>query len=78
MDLVTYGIDFDLDAEMTAGIPIPGCETLDSLVGETIPVVVSGSVAEPRIGPDFEELLRQRLQEEAGEAVLDAVLDLLN
>ena len=78
VDLVTYGIDFDLDAEMTAGIPIPGCETLDSLVGETIPVVVSGSVAEPRIGPDFEELLRQRLQEEAGEAVLDAVLDLLN
>ena len=78
VDLVTFGIDFDLDAEMTAPIPIPGCETLDGLVGETIPVVVSGTVAEPRIGPDFEELIRQRLQEEAGEAVLDAVLDLLN
>ena len=78
VDLVTFGIDFDLDAEMTAPIPIPGCETLDGLVGETIPVVVSGTLAEPRIGPDFEELIRQRLQEEAGEAVLDAVLDLLN
>ena len=78
VDLVTYGIDLDLDAEMTAPIPIPGCETLDGLVGDTIPVVVSGTVAEPRIGPDFEELIRQRLQEEAGEAVLDAVLDLLN
>lgn len=78
MDLVTYGLDIDLDAEMTAGIPIPGCETLDSLVGRPIPVVVGGTVAEPTIGPDFEELIRQRLQEEAGEAVLDAVLDLLN
>ena len=38
VDLVTYGIDFDVDAEMTAAIPIPGCETLDGLVGEKIPV----------------------------------------
>ena len=78
MDLVTHGIDLGLDAEMTAPIPISGCETLDGLVGETIPVVVSGSVSDPQIGPDFEELIRQLLQEEAGEAVLDAVLDLLN
>ena len=78
MDLVTYGLDIDLDAEMTTGIPIPGCETLDGLVGRSIPVVVGGTVAEPTIGPDFDELIRQRLQEEAGEAILDAVIDLLN
>lgn len=78
VDLVNYGIDFDLDAEMTTGNPIPGCETMDGLVGRSIPVVVGGTVAEPRIGPDFGELLRQRLQEEAGEVILDAVLDLLN
>ena len=78
VDLVTHGIDLGLDAEMTAPIPISGCETLDGLVGETIPVVVSGSVSDPQIGPDFAELIRQSLQEEAGEAVLDAVLDLLN
>ncbi len=78
VDLVTYGIDLGLDAEMTAPIPIPGCETLDSLVGETIPLVVGGTAAEPRIGPDFGELIRQRLQEEAGETVLEAVIDLLN
>lgn len=78
VDLVTHGIDLELDAEMTAPIPMPGCETLDGLVGETIPVVVSGTVSDPQVGPDFEELIRQRLQEEAGEAVLDAVLDLLN
>lgn len=78
VDLVTYGIDIDLDAQMTTGIPIPGCETLDGLVGRPIPVVVGGTVAEPTIGPDFEELIRQRLREEAGGAVLDAVIDLLN
>ena len=78
VDLVTYGIDFDVDAEMTAAIPIPGCETLDGLVGEKIPVVVSGTVTEPQIRPDVEELLKQRLQEEVEEAVLEAVLDLLN
>ena len=78
VDLVNYGIDLDLDAEMTAGNPIPGCETMDGLVGRSIPVVVGGTVADPSIGPDFGELLRQRLQEEAGEVILDAVLDLLN
>ena len=78
VDLVTYGIDFDVDAEMTAAIPIPGCETLDGLVGEKIPVVVSGTVTEPQIRPDVEELLKQGLQEEVEEAVLEAVLDLLN
>ena len=78
VDLVNYGIDFDLDAEMTTGNRIPGCETMDGLVGRSIPVVVGGTLAEPRIGPDFGELLRQRLQEEAGEVILDAVLDLLN
>ena len=51
---------------------------MDGLVGRSIPVVVGGTVAEPSIGPDFGELLRQRLQEEAGEVILDAVLDLLN
>ena len=78
VDLVTYGVDFDLDAEMTTPNQIPGCETMDGLVGRSIPVVVGGTVAEPRIGPDFEELLRQRLQEEAGEAIINSVLDLLN
>ena len=78
VDLVTYGIDFDLDAEMTTGNQIPGCETMDDLVGRSIPVVVGGTVAEPSIGPDFEELIRQRLREEAGEAIRDAVRDLLN
>ena len=78
VDLVNYGIDFDLDAEMTTGNRIPGCDTMDGLVGRSIPVVVGGTVAEPSIGPNFGELLRQRLQEEAGEVILDAVLDLLN
>ena len=78
VDLVTYGIDFDLDAEMTVGNRIPGCETMDGLVGRSIPVVVGGTVAEPTIRPDFEALLRRRLREEASEAILDSVRDLLN
>ena len=78
VDLVSHGIDFDLDAEMTAGIPIPGCETLDDLVGQSIPVVVDGTAAEPGIRPDFEELLRRSLREEARESIRDAVRGLLN
>ena len=78
VDMVNFGIDFDLDAEMTTPNRIPGCDTMDGLVGRSIPVVVGGTVSEPRIGPDFEELLRQRLQEEAGEAIINSVLDLLN
>ena len=74
VDLVTHGIDLELDVEMTAPIPISGCETLDGEVGETIPVVVSGSISDPQRLPDFEELIRRQ----AEEAILDAVRDLLN
>ncbi len=80
VDLVTRGPDLALDAEITAPIPTPGCEDPDDLVGETFHVVVSGPVSDPQYVYDFDfgELIRQRLQEESGEAVLDAVLDLLN
>ncbi len=78
VDLVSFGLDLELDAEMTASIPIPGCETLDGHVGRSIPLVVGGTAAEPSIRPDFEELLRDTLRERAEETVLDTLIDLLN
>ena len=78
VDLVTYGLDLDLDAEMTAPIPIPGCDTLDRLVGESIPLTVGGTIGEPQVRPDFAELLQQALRDQVEEAVIDAVLDLFN
>ena len=78
MDLVTWGIDYDLDAELTAGIPIPGCEPLDGVVGESIPLTVSGTLTQPQVLPDFGELLRRRLQEGIEGALLDQLEGLLN
>ena len=78
VDLVTYGLDLDLDAEMTAPIPIPGCDTLDRLVGESIPLTVGGTIGEPQVRPDFAELLQQALRDQVEDAVIDAVLDLFN
>ena len=78
VDLVTYGLDLDLDAEMTAPIPIQGCDTLDRLVGESIPLTVGGTIGEPQVRPDFAELLQQALRDQVEDAVIDAVLDLFN
>ena len=78
VDLVTYGLDIDLDAGMTAPIRIPGCETLDGLVGSSIPITVGGTIGDPRVRPDFAELVRQSLRQQVEEAVIDAVLDLFD
>ncbi len=78
MDLVTGGIDYDLGAELTAGIPIPGCEPLDGVVGESIPLTVSGTLTEPQILPDFGELLRRGLQDGIEGALLDRLQELLD
>ena len=78
MDLISRGIDYDLVAAMIAGIPIAGCEPLDDVIGASIPLIVSGTVTEPRVRPDFEELLMRSIREGIEDTVIDRLQELLN
>jgi len=71
MDLVSKGINYDLEAKMTSAIPIPRCDTLDSGVGNSIPLEVSGTATEPVILPDFGELVRREVRDELQDRLLE-------
>ena len=74
MDLVSRGINYDLEAKLTDSIPIPRCETLDRAVGDSIPLQVSGTATEPLVLPDFGELLRREVRDEIQDRLLEKLL----
>ena len=71
MDLASKNLNYDVDAEMIEAISIPQCDTLDSVIGNSIPLKLSGTTTEPTILPDFGQLLLQ----EAQEAIRDKILE---
>ena len=74
MDLVSKQLGYDLEAKMTDRIPIQGCNTLDSAVGDSIPLEISGTAMEPLVLPDFGELLRREVRDEIQDRILERLL----
>ena len=74
LDLVSKNLNYDLEARLTEGIPITGCETLDSAVGDSIPLEISGTAREPLVLPDFGELLRRGIMDEVQDRLLERLL----
>jgi AsmA protein len=77
LGLVEQRLDYDLDAKLTGEIAIPGCETMDSLIGESIPFNIRGTVTEPTITPDFSKLVQRRIREEVQERLQERLQDRL-
>lgn len=75
LGLVEQTLDYDLDAKVTGKIAIPGCETMDGLVGEAIPFNIRGTVTEPRITPDFSKILQRAIREGVQDRIKDALRD---
>ena len=68
LDLTTHDINYDLTATLTTSASIAGCETMDRLIGDPIPLELTGNANEPRPSFDFNEVmererLRNKLQE---------------
>ena len=74
LDLVSKNLNYDLEARLTESIPITGCETLDSAVGDSIPLEISGNAREPIVLPDFGELLRRGVMDEIQDRLLERLL----
>jgi AsmA protein len=66
-DIVSREINYDLIAELTGSITIPRCETMDPLIGDSIPVSLTGTITAPDIQPDYGEIVRQRVRGELGD-----------
>ncbi|HEY8519651.1 MAG TPA: AsmA family protein [Gammaproteobacteria bacterium] len=75
--LVEQRLDYDFDATLTGKIDIPGCQTMESLIGQSLPLDIRGTVTEPDIRPDFSEILKRRAEEELRERLQERLQDRL-
>ncbi|MGB7216755.1 MAG: AsmA family protein, partial [Gammaproteobacteria bacterium] len=75
--LAAQRLDYSLEAKLTGSTGIRGCEAMDGLVGESLPLVLRGTVTDPEIRPDFSEIIERRLRNEVRDRVRDAILDRL-
>lgn len=81
LGLVEQTLDYDLDAKLTGKIDIPNCDTMDKIVGESIPFNIRGTVTEPSITPDFSKIvqrvIRDRVQDSLEDKLRDRIRDLI-
>jgi uncharacterized protein involved in outer membrane biogenesis len=75
LGLVEQTLDYDLDAKLTGKIAIPGCQTMDGLVGESIPFNIRGTVTDPKITPDFSKIIQRAIREGVQDRLKDALRD---
>ncbi len=60
--LVSREINYSLVATLTNSIAIDRCETMDALIGRSIPMRATGPITAPAIEPDYGEILRGRIR----------------
>jgi len=69
-------LNYDIDATLTSAVPITGCEAMEKLVGESIPIKISGSFDNPSIQPDFGRLITRQLQRAIESEVTKKIFDI--
>ncbi|MDH3417856.1 MAG: AsmA family protein [Gammaproteobacteria bacterium] len=62
--LVSREINYNLIATLTNSVGIDGCETMDPLIGRSIPMRATGAITAPEIEPDYGEILRDRVRDQ--------------
>ena len=81
LDLATRDINYDLLATLTDSTGIAGCETLERLIGDPIPLELTGNVSAPKASFDLGEVLeiygREAAREAAAERLQEAMEELL-
>lgn len=77
LDLVDRGLSYDLEAKLTGSISIPQCQSMDALIGGSVPLTLRGTLDAPEIRPDFSEILRRRAQDELKKRLQERLQDRL-
>ena len=71
LDLATREVNYDVVATLTGSTGIAGCEPMDSQIGKSIPVKVTGPVTGPTVLPDWGELLKRKIEDELRDRLLE-------
>ena len=78
LDLATRDINYDLLATLTESTGVAGCESLDRLIGDPIPLELTGNASAPKASFDFGEALEIYAREAAKEAVEERLREALD
>jgi hypothetical protein len=74
LGLVEQKLDYELEAKLTGRVAIQNCQTMQNLVGDSIPLKIKGTVTEPSITPDFSKILKSKAKEKLGDKLLKSIL----
>jgi AsmA protein len=77
LTLTERRLDYSLEATLTGSTGIRGCDALDGLVGESLPLTLRGTVTDPEIRPDFSAIIERRLRDAVRDRVQDRLQDRL-
>ncbi len=75
--LTEQHLDYQLEARLSGPVGIRNCETMDGLIGESIPLRVRGVVTDPEIAPDYSAIIERALRREAERRITDRLQDLI-
>ena len=73
-DLTKRSLSYVFEAKLTGSIPVPGCKSMDSLIGDSLPLTLRGSLEAPEIRPDYSKILRRRAQQELKKRAAESLL----
>ena len=73
LTLVDQQLNYALESKLTGPIDIRGCEPMSDMIGDSIPWTLNGTVTDAEIRPDFGDYLRQRIEDEAADALRERV-----
>jgi AsmA protein len=74
LGLVEQKLDYELEAKLTKPVPLQNCQTMQNLVGDSIPLKIKGTVTDPSITPDFSKILKSKAKEKLGDKLLNRIL----
>jgi AsmA protein len=74
LKLVEQNLDYELEAKLTKPVPIQNCQTMQNLVGDSIPLTIKGTVTDPSIKPDFSKILKNAAKKSLGDKLLNRIL----
>ena len=70
-------LDYGMRATLTSPIAIPGCSSMDGLVGGSIPFTIKGPVTAAVILPDFAQIIQERVRDELQDRLRERLLERL-
>ena len=70
-------LDYGMRATLTNPIAIPNCNSMDRLIGGSIPFTIKGPITAAVILPDFAQIIQERVRDELQDRLRERLLERL-